>query len=61
MNKARFYKAELLIKDTFEDNELGEESEISTSEIAEFLTNELPFGFKIVKKSVKKLLESEIK
>ena len=54
MNK-RYYKAELLIEDTFEDSELEEKSEMSTAEIAELLDNSLPYGFKIVKKSVMKV------
>ena len=56
MNK-RYYKAELLIEDTFEDEELDENgnAEMPTSEIAKFLDDALPYGFKIVKKSMMKV------
>lgn len=54
MNK-RYYKAELLIEDTFEDEELNGNEEMSTAEILEFITSDLPFGFKVIKKSVMKV------
>ena len=56
----RYYRVNLLIADDFEDQEL-ESSELSTAEIAEFLTEKLPFGLKIIKKEIRKINEEEMK
>ena len=58
----RYYKAELLLEDSIDDkdeNELGN-GEMSTSEIAEILVVDLPYGFKALKKVVIKIAEGEL-
>jgi hypothetical protein len=53
----RYYGVNLLIIDTFEDQEI--DSELSTSEISGFIEKDLPFGLKIVKEEVRKLDENQ--